>query len=176
MIAQIHVTGKSCIDSHDTLYYSLSMENIAVRSTEQLSLQSAQSRHDDMVAFVFESFKQTFDLDVSLDLAPLQDDREREEVANDPLLRALIVREVASLKSSLTQGLYSLASSAKNEGVKLSAILKFGGQLYPERFKEETVNMRHSGSVTLQPALDLSKLSDDELRQYYMLLDKAQGR
>lgn len=102
-------------------------------------MSEGESRHAELVTLVFEQFKKSFDLEIALDLVPMRDDKEREEVGNDSLLKELVRHAEAEERERIITGLRHLAMSAESEGVQLSALDKYGKMLYPKRFKETGV-------------------------------------
>ena len=109
----------------------------------------AESRHAELVTLVFQEYKKSFDLEIALDLVPIRDDAERAEIEGDSLLADLIRHANAEERSKILTRLQDLAYDASSEGVRLSALDKYGEMLYPKRFKK-SLNLNVDRPIPIQ--------------------------
>lgn len=95
---------------------------------------------DEKIEMVYQTYKRTLDLEVSLVLVPLSEE-DRDALRNDEDLKALIAVSDAQMKERLIVRLQNIADTSLNDGVALSAVGQLGKMFYPTRFKNETIDV-----------------------------------
>ena len=88
----------------------------------------------------YRSYEASLDLDIAMTLVSLNAE-ERERMGKDEELAARILILDAKNRMEMIISLRDLAMTAKNEGVRLSAIEKLGKTYYPQRFKQEAIDV-----------------------------------
>jgi hypothetical protein len=96
--------------------------------------EDTSSRWSEKMEAVFQVYNRVHDLETALTLSPLSTE-EADRARLDPQLLAQVQVADANEREKIIKGVVDLSETARNEGVRLSALVKRGELFYPERFQ-----------------------------------------